>query len=175
MGETEATREQEQSAAEPDAGAVSPGESDEGAAVEVRAETQKKKQDKYGGYIWGTGRRKTAIARVRIKPGSGKVTVNKRRLEEYFPVQRRRKVAVSPASVSKMAKRIDIWVNLSGGGPTGQSGAMMMGLARALVKMDATLEPLLRSDGYLTRDARMVERKKYGRRGARRSPQYSKR
>ena len=170
MGETETAPEQAEaatnSAEADDAAAPAP-------AVEVRAEDER--PDKYGGYTWGLGRRKTAVARVRIRSGSGKVTVNRRALEEYFPVQRRRKAAVSPASVSKMAKRLDIWANLTGGGPTGQAGAMMMGLARALVKMDSSLEPLLRADGYLTRDARMVERKKYGLRGARKSPQYSKR
>ncbi len=164
MDETEAAREEDKTEAVQ-------------APEEPEAAAPKKKQppETQGGYVWGTGRRKTAVARVRIRPGSGKVTVNKRSLEQYFTIGRLRKTAVSPASITKTAKRIDIWANISGGGPTGQAGAMMMGLARSLLKMDSSLEPLLRADGYLTRDARMVERKKYGLRGARKRPQYSKR
>ena len=158
----------------PDCEEVRVGETEAAPEVEVE-EKQEPTQAKYGGYIWGLGRRKTSVARVRIRPGSGKVAVNKRSIEAYFPIERLRKTAVSAVTVTKMAKKLDIWANISGGGPSGQAGAMMMGLARALIKMDTSLEPLLRTDGYLTRDARMVERKKYGRRGARKSPQYSKR
>ena len=126
-------------------------------------------------WYWGTGRRKTAVARVRIRPGTGQVKVNKKPLDGYFDLERRRRTAVSPLQTSKLEGRVDVFANISGGGPTGQSEAMVMGLARALVKMEPGVEPALREAGQLTRDSRMVERKKYGRRGARRRFQYSKR
>ena len=126
-------------------------------------------------YVWGTGRRKTSVARVRIAAGSGKITVNRRELNEYFTVEKDRKAIFGPVEVSNTGGKIDIWVNADGGGLTSQSGAIVMGLARALLKFDPTTEPNLRNAGFLTRDSRMKERKKYGQRGARRRFQFSKR
>ena len=126
-------------------------------------------------YVWGTGRRKTSVARVRIAPGSGKIEVNGRTLNEYFTGERDRKAIFGPLEVTNTGGKLDIWVNSDGGGPTGQAGAIIMGLGRALAKYDATLEIPLRSGGFLTRDSRMKERKKYGQRGARRRFQFSKR
>lgn len=126
-------------------------------------------------YIWGTGRRKTSVARVRIAPGSGKIEVNGRELNDYFTGERDRKAMFGPLEVTNTGGKLDIWVTADGGGPTGQAGAIIMGLSRALAKYDATLEAALRGGGYLTRDSRMKERKKYGQRGARRRFQFSKR
>ena len=126
-------------------------------------------------YIWGTGRRKSAVARVRIRPGSGQVLINKRPTAEYFPSLRDQNAAVSPLMAVGMASSWDVWVNVGGGGMTGQADAVSLGLARALSKAVPELEPALRSRGLLTRDARQVERKKYGQPGARRRFQFSKR
>lgn len=126
-------------------------------------------------FIWGTGRRKSAVARVRICPGSGTVQVNGRTLNDYFTKERDRKAIFGPVEVTNTGGKIDIFVNASGGGLTGQSGAIVMGLARALLKYDQALEVALRSNGFMTRDSRMKERKKYGQRGARRRFQFSKR
>ena len=126
-------------------------------------------------YIWGTGRRKTSVARVRIAAGSGKISVNDRELNDYFTAEKDRKAIFGPLEVSNTGGKIDLWVNASGGGSTSQSGAIVMGLARALVKYDPTTEDNLRANGFLTRDSRMKERKKYGQRGARRRFQFSKR
>ncbi len=126
-------------------------------------------------YIWGLGRRKTSIARVRIAPGTGIVTVNKRPVEQYFPVERRRNDFIQVLETAGVADKYDVFVNVKGGGPTGQAGACLMGLSRALIKADPALEPNIRPYGFLTRDSRMVERKKYGLRKARRGCQFSKR
>jgi small subunit ribosomal protein S9 len=126
-------------------------------------------------WYWGTGRRKTAVARVRIRPGTGQMAVNKKPIDRYFTIDRHRRSALTPLQTAKLEGRVDVFVSISGGGPTGQAEAMLMGLARALVKMDASVEGLLRNAGLLTRDSRMVERKKYGRAGARKRFQYSKR
>ena len=126
-------------------------------------------------FIWGTGRRKTAVARVRVAAGSGKVEVNGRALNDYFSSERDRKAIFGPLEVTNTGGKMDIIVNATGGGPTGQAGAIIMGLGRALVRYDGTLEPALRNAGFLTRDSRMKERKKYGQRGARRRFQFSKR
>ena len=126
-------------------------------------------------WIWGTGRRKSAVARVRIAPGSGKIEINGRPLNDYLTSERDRKVIFGPLEVTNTGGKMDIFVNASGGGPTGQTGAILMGLGRALAKYDVSLEGALRSSGYLTRDSRMKERKKYGQRGARRRFQFSKR
>jgi small subunit ribosomal protein S9 len=126
-------------------------------------------------YIWGTGRRKSAVARVRIAPGSGKIQVNGRTLNEYFTFERDRKAIFGPLEITNTGGKMDVLVNTSGGGPTGQSGAIVMGLGRALARYDKTLEVPLRKSGFLTRDSRMKERKKYGQRGARRKFQFSKR
>ena len=126
-------------------------------------------------FIWGLGRRKTSVARVRIAPGAGEITVNNRKLAEYFPVERLQKLAQKPLEVSETAGRFDIFVNVSGGGVTGQVGATALGIARALIKAEPAAEAALRRHGLMTRDSRMVERKKYGLRKARRGCQFSKR
>ena len=125
--------------------------------------------------IWGVGRRKEAVARVRLKPGAGEMAVNGRKVEEYFHRGRERMAVRAPLQVSPTPGKYDVLANIRGGGPTGQAGAMVMGIARALAKAEPELAPKLRAQGFLTRDSRMVERKKYGRRKARRSFQYSKR
>ncbi len=126
-------------------------------------------------YIWGTGRRKNAVASVRIRPGTGVIKINKRDMEEYFSRDDHQLVILEPLRVTHNQGRYDVFVKASGGGITGQAGAVRMGLARALLKSDLALRPVLKENGMLTRDSRMVERKKYGKRGARRSPQFSKR
>ena len=126
-------------------------------------------------YVWGTGRRKSAVARVRIRPGTGKFLVNNRELDKYFALEPDQMAARAPLEIAEASGRWDIFVNLHGGGTTGQAGAVKLGLARALLKATPDLEAKLRDNGLLTRDARKVERKKYGRRGARRSFQFSKR
>ena len=126
-------------------------------------------------YVWGVGRRKTAVARVRIAPGSGKIEINGRELNDYFTGERDRKAIFGPLEVTSTGGKMDVRVSAMGGGPTGQAGAIVMGLGRALAKYDPGLEGSLRNAGFLTRDSRMKERKKYGQRGARRRFQFSKR
>ena len=126
-------------------------------------------------YTWGTGRRKTSVARVRIRPGKGVITVNDREMEEYFPREDHRLAVRSPLKVSGNLGRYDVAVKVAGGGPTGQADAVSLGVARALAKNDPKQYDALRESGLLTRDSREKERKKYGKRGARRSPQFSKR
>lgn len=126
-------------------------------------------------FIWGVGRRKSSTARVRVAPGSGKVLVNNRELNDYFPNERDRKAIFGPLESSQYGGKIDVYVNANGGGATGQTGAIVMGLARAIAKYDQSAEQSMRDGGYLTRDSRMKERKKYGQRGARRRFQFSKR
>ena len=123
----------------------------------------------------GTGRRKTAIARVRLAAGSGKIVVNGRSLENYFVTDTLRGVVLQPLSVTETSGKFDVQVNVLGGGPAGQAGAVRHGIARALIEADANLRPTLKADGLLTRDPRMRERKKYGQPGARKRFQYSKR
>ncbi len=124
---------------------------------------------------WGTGRRKKAVARVRLVPGDGKFLINKRPLEEYFGYETLKMVARSPLALTETEGKYDVLVNVRGGGFTGQAGAIRHGVARALIKADETLRPALKKAGFLTRDPRMKERKKYGLKGARRAPQFSKR
>ncbi len=126
-------------------------------------------------YIWGTGRRKKATARVRIRPGSGSFLVNKRDVDDFFKEEKDRQSVRKPLEAVKMVKSWDIWVSVGGGGYTGQAGAVMLGLARALVKAVPEQEHALRELRLLTRDPRMKERKKYGQPGARKRFQYSKR
>ena len=127
-------------------------------------------------YFWGLGRRKSSVARVRIKPGgTGKVMVNKRDLEKYFYRAQDVKNVLDPLKLTKQLDKFDVFVNVNGGGMSGQSGAARMGVARALISYDPGLADMLRSIGYLTRDSRQKERKKYGQRGARASFQFSKR
>jgi small subunit ribosomal protein S9 len=123
----------------------------------------------------GTGRRKTAVARARLATGSGKIMVNGKAFEAYFPVETLRTHASQPLNTTQMLTRYDVRVNVSGGGPNGQAGAMRHAIARALLHADPNLRPLLRAEGLLTRDPRMRERKKYGQPGARKRFQYSKR
>ncbi|MBN2212451.1 MAG: 30S ribosomal protein S9 [Sedimentisphaerales bacterium] len=123
----------------------------------------------------GTGRRKTAIARVRLRPGSGKITVNGRELENYFSLPQDQSAVKAPLEATNSLTAFDVWIDVYGGGSTGQSGATKLGVARALVQANPELFTTLRDKGYLTRDSRMKERKKYGQRGARRRYQFSKR
>ena len=124
---------------------------------------------------YGTGRRKTATARVYLKPGSGRITVNDRSLDQFFGRETGRMIVRQPLEAVKLTGRFDITVTVDGGGITGQAGAIRHGIARALMQYDSTLRAPLRQAGFVTRDAREVERKKVGRRKARRGPQYSKR
>ncbi|HKB14772.1 MAG TPA: 30S ribosomal protein S9 [Planctomycetota bacterium] len=127
------------------------------------------------GPFLGTGRRKTAVARVRVKVGSGAVRINHRDLREFFRGDQDRAIATSPLKCTGMGERVDVWANVEGGGSTGQAGAVCLGLARALRRYSETFEPALRDAGLLTRDSRKKERKHYGRKGARRSFQWTKR
>lgn len=123
----------------------------------------------------GTGRRKTSIARVRLLPGNGNITINKRDIEEFFNFETLRVVVREPLVISETLDKYDVFVNVEGGGFTGQAGAIRHGIARALIESDPELRPILKKAGYLTRDSRMKERKKYGLKKARKSPQFSKR
>jgi small subunit ribosomal protein S9 len=123
----------------------------------------------------GTGRRKTAVARVRLCAGTGKVQINGRSLDTYFCLEDQRAAVMLPLVKSDNATKFDVRVNVSGGGPVGQAGAVRHGIARALLQVDANLRPVLKAEGLLTRDPRMKERKKYGQPGARKRFQYSKR
>ena len=123
----------------------------------------------------GTGRRKTAIARVRIASGSGKITVNGRPLENYFPLDTQRSAVTQPLTITATSDKLDVRVNVTGGGPNGPAGATRHGISRALLKFDANLRPALKAEGFLTRDPRARERKKYGQPGARKRFQFSKR
>jgi len=131
-------------------------------------------KEKYG-YWWGTGRRKTSVARVRIRPGNGKLLVNKRELDQYFLRQQDREAVLSPLKTVNAEKAFDVFINVKGGGTTGQAGAALLGIARAWKIYDENYLQSLRDAGHLTRDPRMVERKKYGQAGARRRFQFSKR
>ncbi|HLT69486.1 MAG TPA: 30S ribosomal protein S9 [Acidimicrobiales bacterium] len=122
-----------------------------------------------------TGRRKGAVARVRLRPGSGKITINGRDLETYFPSQTHRMILTEPLRVTDTAEAYDIDVSLRGGGVSGQAGALRLGIARALVELDPELRVPLKRAGFLTRDPRVKESKKYGLKKARKAPQYSKR
>jgi small subunit ribosomal protein S9 len=126
-------------------------------------------------YTWGTGRRKTAVARVRIREGTGLFVVNGLDAKVYFPLEVEQKDIRDPLMLTEMAGRIDVFVNVNGSGKLSQSGAVRLGLARALKEYRGDLEPKLRESGFLTRDARMVERKKFGHKKARKGFQFSKR
>jgi small subunit ribosomal protein S9 len=123
----------------------------------------------------GTGRRKTAVARVRLAIGTGKITVNGRPVENYFVLDTQRSTITQPLTLTGTADKLDVRVNVTGGGPNGQAGATRHGIARALLKFDANLRPQLKKEGFLTRDPRERERKKYGQPGARKRFQFSKR
>ena len=126
-------------------------------------------------YILGTGRRKSSIARVRIKKGNGKIVVNDKDLDSYFPIDRDKGIIQLPMKATKTLGEFDVLVNVKGGGITGQAGAISLGIARALFKSNPSLVESLREGGFLTRDSRMKERKKYGQKGARKSFQWTKR
>ena len=124
---------------------------------------------------YGTGRRKKAIARVYLMPGKGNITINKRSIDEYLGMETLKTIVRQPLAVTDNVNKFDVLVNVKGGGFTGQAGAIRHGIARALVKADAEYRPTLKAAGFLTRDPCMKERKKYGLKGARRAPQFSKR
>lgn len=126
-------------------------------------------------YVWGTGRRKSSIARVRIKKGLGKIVVNNKELDTYFPIDRERGMVQVPLKTTKTLGEFDVLVTVQGGGLTGQAGAISLGIARALSKSNPAFIDSLREGGFLTRDSRMKERKKYGKKGARKSFQWTKR
>ena len=124
---------------------------------------------------YGTGRRKSSVARVYLVPGSGKITVNKRDIEEYFGLETLKLIIRQPLEVTGTTGKFDISINVCGGGTTGQVGAIRHGISRALLEADSDFRPALKKAGFLTRDPRMKERKKYGLKAARRAPQFSKR
>ncbi|MBO4980843.1 MAG: 30S ribosomal protein S9 [Lachnospiraceae bacterium] len=124
---------------------------------------------------YGTGRRKKAIARVYLVPGKGNVTINKRSMDEYFGLETLKVIVRQPLVATENTEKFDVLVNVKGGGYTGQAGAIRHGIARALLQVDADYRPVLKKAGFLTRDPRMKERKKYGLKAARRAPQFSKR
>ncbi len=126
-------------------------------------------------YFYGTGRRKSSVARVRVYNGTGKITINDRDIDEYFGLETLKLIVRQPLAATKTNGKFDIVCRVGGGGVTGQAGAIRHGLSRALLQYDAELRPILKKAGFLTRDPRMKERKKYGLKGARRAPQFSKR
>ena len=126
-------------------------------------------------YFYGTGRRKKSVARVRLYPGNGEITINGRSIDEYFGLETLKLIVNQPFGVTGTVGKFDIVATVSGGGISGQAGAIRHGVARALLQADAELRPELKKAGFLTRDPRMKERKKYGLKGARRAPQFSKR
>ena len=125
--------------------------------------------------FYGTGRRKKSIARVYLVPGTGKITVNKRDIDEYFGLETLKLIVRQPLAATQTADKFDVLVNVHGGGTTGQAGAIRHGISRALLQADNEYRPTLKAAGFLTRDPRMKERKKYGLKAARRAPQFSKR
>ena len=150
------------------------GETTEEGEVQTSTQPSVNEPDQYG-YYWGVGRRKSSVARVRIKSGSGKININGREINTYFPIKQQQEAVQAPLKAVKKDSDFDVFVNVHGGGVTGQSGATVLGIARALRAYSEDFVSSLRDGGYLTRDSRMVERKKYGRRKARRSFQFSKR
>ena len=126
-------------------------------------------------YFYGTGRRKSSVARVRVYPGTGKITINDRDIDDYFGLETLKLIVRQPLALTGTAEKFDIVCRVAGGGVTGQAGAIRHGLSRALLQADENLRPALKKAGFLTRDPRMKERKKYGLKGARRAPQFSKR
>ena len=131
----------------------------------------KKNDNKY----YGTGRRKSSVARVYLVPGTGKITINKRDIDDYLGLETLKVVVRQPLVATDTVDKYDVIVTVKGGGYTGQAGAIRHGISRALLEVDSAYRPTLKAEGYLTRDPRMKERKKYGLKGARRAPQFSKR
>ena len=126
-------------------------------------------------YFYGTGRRKKSVARVRVYPGTGKITINDRSIDDYFGLETLKLIVRQPLALTGTTEKFDIVCRVNGGGVTSQAGAIRHGLSRALLQYDEALRPALKKAGFLTRDPRMKERKKYGLKGARRAPQFSKR
>ena len=126
-------------------------------------------------YFYGTGRRKHSVARVRVYPGSGNITINNRSIDDYFGLDTLKLIVRQPLALTETAEKFDVVCTVTGGGVTGQAGAIRHGLSRALLEYDAELRPVLKKAGFLTRDPRLKERKKYGLKAARRAPQFSKR
>ena len=126
-------------------------------------------------YYYGTGRRKSSVARVRVYPGTGKITINDRDIDDYFGLETLKLIVRQPLALTGTTEKFDIVVRVAGGGVTGQAGAIRHGLSRALLQFDENLRPALKKAGFLTRDPRMKERKKYGLKAARRASQFSKR
>ena len=126
-------------------------------------------------YYYGTGRRKSSVARVRVYPGTGKITINDRDINDYFGLETLKLIVRQPLALTGTTEKFDVVIRVAGGGVTGQAGAIRHGLSRALLQFDENLRPALKKAGFLTRDPRMKERKKYGLKGARRAPQFSKR
>ncbi len=126
-------------------------------------------------YFYGTGRRKKSVARVRVYPGTGNITINDRNIDDYFGLETLKLIVRQPLALTGTIEKFDIVCRVNGGGVTGQAGAIRHGLSRALLQYDEALRPTLKKAGFLTRDPRMKERKKYGLKGARRAPQFSKR
>ncbi len=126
-------------------------------------------------YFYGTGRRKSSVARVRVMPGTGVITINGRDIDEYFGLETLKLIVNQPFGVTETTGKFDIIANVRGGGFSGQAGAIRHGLSRALLSVDESYKPMLKKAGFLTRDPRMKERKKYGLKAARRAPQFSKR
>ena len=126
-------------------------------------------------YFYGTGRRKKSVARVRVYPGTGKITINDRSIDDYFGLETLKLIVRQPLALTGTTEKFDIVCRVNGGGVTGQAGAIRHGISRALLEMNAEYRPALKAAGFLTRDPRMKERKKYGLKAARRAPQFSKR
>ena len=126
-------------------------------------------------YFYGTGRRKSSVARVRLLPGSGSITINGRDIDDYFGLDTLKLIVRQPLELTELTGKFDVIVNVTGGGVTGQAGAIRHGITRALIESDESLKAILKKAGFVTRDPRMKERKKYGLKAARRAPQFSKR
>ena len=126
-------------------------------------------------YFYGTGRRKSSVARVRLLPGTGVITINGRDIDDYFGLETLKLIVRQPLELTELLGKFDVIVNVTGGGVTGQAGAIRHGITRALIESDEALKPMLKKAGFVTRDPRMKERKKYGLKAARRTPQFSKR
>ncbi|HSV26340.1 MAG TPA: 30S ribosomal protein S9 [Sedimentisphaerales bacterium] len=145
------------------------------AAPQAQPSPEARNAEPKGGFWWGTGRRKKSVARVRIKPGEGKILINERQIAEYFKSIQERRAVENILKALNAEKTFDIYANVNGGGTHGQAGAVVLGIARAMKLYDPNMLQALRDGGFLTRDSRMKERKKYGQRGARRRFQFSKR
>ena len=161
--------------AEPAPGTTTTAEAADAPVAATATTTVTTRARRAGGLIQTVGRRKEAIVRVRLVPGTGKFALNGRELENYFPSKVHQQLVKEPLVLTERAESFDVFANLRGGGTTGQAGALRLAIARALVELDLEHRPTLKKAGFLTRDARATERKKYGLKKARKAPQYSKR